>query len=116
MGNTKDEADKVALFKGQYIDEFLTVEHGLEKIIVKFFIEPHIVPAGGRGGLIGIQKEIDEIGKRNNNIAVFFGHHLFVHSAFSFFAKLDSVIFIVQLLDGNYFDSLKKNGNIFHLI
>jgi|ERR1041385_5409576 hypothetical protein len=114
---SRSDANKIALFKGKYIAQFLNLEYGLERIIVRFFQEQYKI---GVHGLTSAMNEMSEIAKRNENVAIFFGHHLFAEPEFGFNVKLNSVKFIMQLLDTDYYESLKKNGkenvNVFLLM
>lgn len=105
---------KIALFKGLYIEEFLKIEYEIESIILAFFKEypsKYLFVLGEAN----VKLEEVEIKIRNYNARFFFEHSLFIDPMFGFNAKLQSVKTIMQLLDGNYFNYLKKK-KLFYLI
>src|SRR6185436_3180204 len=107
--------NKIALFKGLYIEEFLKIEYALEQIIMKFFKEYPTINI-----LFGEQEnKLQELKSdvRNLYYKAFFEHFLFIDSGFTFNTKLESVKTIIQLLNGNYYKTITQKGkNIFSLI
>src|ERR1041385_7297602 len=80
---SRSDANKIALFKGKYIAQFLNLEYGLERIIVRFFQEQYKI---GVHGLTSAMNEMSEIAKRNENVATF--SFLFAISLISFIAEV----------------------------
>jgi len=106
-----EHINKIALFKGRFIEEFLEIEYLLEKIIVRYFmIQPQPLPEDFR------------LTKINYPIAVFFESFLFLDPAFGFNQKFNGAKLVMQLTDPNYYGVLTgtksspKPLNIFNLI
>ena len=104
----KKESDEIALFKGHYLEKFLTLEFAIEGIIIQFFSDHY-------NGKSKRKKGIAE--KENEQKENFFTHFLFIDSGFTFNSKLEGAKTIMQISNPDFFKAVsQKNKNLFNLI